>query len=57
MALFVLDSPYFCSEPNPQGCFFQNVTQDFLLEFSNNIMANDAGDDLYGGQLDINFAQ
>jgi predicted outer membrane repeat protein len=55
-ALFVLDNPYFCSEPyslNPRTarCFFQNVTQDLMMNFSNNT-ANITGDDLYGGQLD-----
>ena len=28
--LFVLDSPYFSSEPNLQGCFFQNITLRYL---------------------------
>ena len=50
-ALYVADDSYFCLKPYSKRCFFQHVTQDFVLNFSDN-MANNAGDDLYGGRLD-----
>ena len=50
-ALYVQDDsdPY---SSTLQGCFFQHIAQDSaLLSFSNN-MANESGDDLFGGHLD-----
>ena len=59
-ALFVNDDSYLNSCPNNQrsedhtskgGCFFQNITDNFTIEFVNN-SANLSGSDLYGGLLD-----
>ena len=53
-ALYV-DDFYFCSGDHKwqktYGCFFQNVSKVFVINFSNN-SANFTGEDLYGGHLD-----
>jgi predicted outer membrane repeat protein len=56
-ALFVSDNSYASVCPNnPQseeksGCFFQNITENFFINFANN-NASLHGPDLYGGLLD-----